>query len=148
MKDYSKMFMDVAERTAIESNCVKYKVGVVIVKDNRIILQGYNGTVSKFINCSEKFNNGINSDIERKEHNIWSNSFEVHAEMNSICYASKKGISLEGTIMYCTHTPCNNCLKHIIQAGIKKVIYKNEYINNSQLEDRKELLKFIDVIKF
>jgi len=141
--------MDIAERTAIESNCIKYKVGAVVVKDNRIILQGYNGTISGFINCSEKFKDLNILDEKNKElHREWSNSFEIHAEMNIISYAAKKGISLENTIIYCTHTPCNNCLKHLIQSGVKKIIFKYDYLDNSKLPDRDELLKLIKVKKY
>lgn len=149
MKNLDKLFMDIAERTAMESNCVTDKVGAVVVKDNRIIAQGYNGTVSGFINCSEKFKDtDVSLGTEnRKLHGVWSKSFEVHSEMNIICYAAKKGISLEGTIMYCTYPPCNNCLKHLIQAGVKKVIYKYDYTDNSLLEDRIELLKMIEIEK-
>ena len=129
--------MDIAEITANQSNCVKYKVGSVVVKDNRVILQGYNGTISGFINCLDKFKkDDMNLSKNRNIHNKWSNSFEVHSEMNVICYAAKKGISLEGAILYCTHKPCNNCLKHLIQSGISKIIYKNDYIDNSNLSDR------------
>lgn len=148
MKNYSSLFMDIAERTAIESNCVKYKVGAVVVKDNRIILQGYNGTTSGFLNCSEKFKGvDILLDENKELHHKWSSAFEVHAEMNIICYAAKKGISLENTTIYCTHTPCNNCLKHLIQAGVKNVIYKHDYIDKSNMNDRQELLKLIKIVK-
>jgi len=140
------IFMDIAERTAQESNCVKYKVGAVIVKDKRIILQGYNGTVSGFINCSQKFTHKLTEET-RVLHSKWSSAFEVHAEMNIICYAAKKGITLEGTTMYCTHSPCNNCLKHLISAGVKEVIFKNDYIDNNDLPERKELIKFIILTK-
>jgi len=149
MKQYPSLFMDIAERTAMESNCIKYKVGAVVVKDNRIILQGYNGTISGFINCSEKFKDlNILDKKNRELHREWSNSFEIHAEMNIISYAAKKGISLENTIIYCTHTPCNNCLKHLIQSGVKKIIFKYDYLDNSKLSDRDELLKLIKVEKY
>jgi len=147
MKNYSKMFMDIAELTAIQANCVKYKVGSVIVRDNRIILQGYNGTIPGFINCSEKFHDY--DEIKMfNDHHIWSSAFEVHSEMNIICYAAKKGISLENTIMYCTHTPCNNCLKHLIQVGISKIVYKNLYIDNINFKEREELLQYIILEKY
>jgi len=149
MKNYSKLFMDIAERTAIESNCVKYKVGAVIVRDNRIILQGYNGTISGFINCNEKFPDYNHFDSnKRSNHTNWANAFEIHSEMNIICYAAKRGISLEDTIMYCTLEPCNNCLKHMIQAGIKKVVFKNNKNDNSNLDDRKSLMNFIEIEKY
>ena len=145
----ANLFMDVAIRTAQESNCVKYQVGAVLVKDNRIILQGYNGTISKFTNCCDKFHNfNPNSEKNREEHSIWSNAFEVHAEMNIITHAAKKGISLENGTMYCTHTPCNNCLKHLVQAGIKEIYYLNDYIDNSNLQERLELLDFIKLVKY
>ena len=146
MKDYSKLFMDIAHRTAQESNCVKYQVGAVIIKDNRIILQGYNGTISGFQNCSDKFTAEEMKDITiRTLHSSWSSAFEVHAEMNIICYAAKKGIPLEDTEMYCTMEPCNNCLKHAIQAGIKKIVFDKPFIDNANLNERKELLKFIQL---
>ena len=47
--------------------------------------------------------------------------------------------------MYCTHTPCNNCLKHLIQVGVKKIVFKHNYVDNSKLSDREELLKLIEV---
>lgn len=149
MKSYSSLFMDIAERTATDSNCVKYKVGSVVVMDNRIVLQGFNGTVSGFLNCSEKFK-GVDMSIQenRDLHHKWSSAFEVHAEMNIISYAARKGISLENTIMYCTHSPCNNCLKHLISSGVKKVIYKTEYFENSNLSEREELLKHIEIEQY
>jgi len=149
MKNYSSLFMDIAERTAIESNCVKYKVGAVIVKDNRIILQGYNGTISGFLNCSEKFKDlDLSSEENRELHHKWSMAFEVHAEMNVISYAAKKGISLENTTLFCTHSPCNNCLKHLIQSGVTNIIYKYDYVDNSKLRDREELLKLIKIERY
>jgi len=149
MKNYSSLFMDIAERTAIESNCVKYKVGAIIVKNNRIILQGYNGTISGFLNCSEKFKDlDLSSEENRELHHKWSMAFEVHAEMNVISYAAKKGISLENTTLFCTHSPCNNCLKHLIQSGVTNIIYKYDYVDNSKLRDREELLKLIKIERY
>lgn len=142
------MFMEVAEITAKQSNCIKYQVGSVVIMDNRIILQGYNGTIPGFINCNEKFANSNVNVIERIEHHIWSSAFEVHSEMNVICYAAKKGISLEGSTIFCTHSPCNNCLKHLIQSGVLMVIYKNDYNDNIDLEEREQLLKYIKLEKY
>lgn len=146
MGKYDNLFMDIALRTALESNCERYKVGAVAVKSNRIIVHGYNGTVPGFINCSDKFKGvDFKNGIDKKRHHDWSSAFEIHAEMNVISFAAKEGISLKGTVLYCSHTPCNNCLKHLIQSGVKKVIYKNEYIDKSNLIDRKMLLDFITV---
>jgi len=147
-KNYNKMFMDIALLTAKQSNCVKYKVGCVVVLNDRVILQGYNGTIKGFINCDEKFKGlDMNLPDNRKLHTDWSNTFEVHAEMNVITFASKKGIRLNDTIIYVTHKPCNNCLKHIISSGIKKIIYLNDYEDNNK-QEIKELIQLIQLKKY
>lgn len=127
---HERMFIDVAKITARQSNCVRLQVGAVAVKDNRIIAHGYNGTPSGFINCSDHFNKSY---FDRDEHRKWSSSFEIHAEMNVIAFAAKHGISLEGAVIYCTHKPCNNCTKHLIQVGVEKVKYINNYPNDEEL---------------
>ena len=147
MRDYAKMFMDIACRTAEESNCVKLKVGAVCVRDNRIILQGYNGTISGFVNCCS-MGWDLDSEDGKIQHHKWSSAFEIHAEMNILAYAARNGVSLSGTTLYCTHEPCNNCLKHLIQAGVKMVVYKEGYNEPFTLKERSELLKFIYVAKF
>ena len=112
---YEQMFIDIALLTAKESNCVKYKVGCVVVKNDRVVLQGYNGTIKGFINCNVKFKDSdMGLPANRLIHNKWSDAFEIHAEMNVITYAAKKGISLENSKIYVTHKPCNNCMKHLI----------------------------------
>lgn len=149
MYKYDKMFMDFADRTAKESNCVKYSIGCVIVKDNRILSHGYNGTVAGFINCSDKFKN---HDMTNKEnrliHREWSAAFEVHAEMNGLMYAAKSGLSVDGATMYVTHKPCNGCMKHIIPAGIKRIVYKHDYDDPNPHNDINKLLTFIKLEKF
>lgn len=148
-KNYNKMFMDIALLTAEQSNCVKYKVGCVVVLNDRVILQGYNGTIKGFINCDEKFKDlDMNLLENRKMHSEWSNVFEVHAEMNVITYAAKKGIQLNNTTIYITHKPCNNCLKHLISSGVKNIIYLNEYSDNNQQDDIKEIIKLIELCKY
>ena len=144
MADLNKMFMDIAVITASQSNCVKYHVGCVIVKDKRVVLQGYNGTVSGFKNCCDKFN----KDWDKDEHHKWSSAVEVHAEMNIISYAAKKGIALDGTVMYSTLKPCNNCLKYIVSVGIKQVIYLDEYVDNNKQDDVNRFKELIEIIKY
>ena len=68
--------------------------------------------------------------------------------MNIVTHAAKKGIALEGSTMYITHKPCNNCLKHLISAGIKKIVCKEDYIDKNSQEDTEELLKFIEIKKY
>jgi len=149
MKNLHKLHMDMVDLVSKQSNCVTDKVGAIVVKDDRAILEGYNGTVSGFTNCCDKFG-GKDMAIGSKWrilHGKWSKAFEIHGEMNLICYAAKEGIALKGTTIYCTYSPCNNCLKHMIQAGIKVIVYKHEYedngIDDDSINDRKELEKFV-----
>jgi dCMP deaminase len=145
---FELMFIDIVKSTARLSTCTKHNVGAILVKDRRVLLQGYNGTVSGFINCKTKFGNvqTWDEDITR-QHKQWSESFELHAEMNLLTYAAKYGIALDNSEVYCTHTPCNNCLKHLISAGVKRVSYLYDYVDKSMLQDRVELLKMIEIRK-
>lgn len=121
MKDST--FMDIAKTIANESKCVSIGVGAVIVKDDRIISTGYNGTPSGSPNCCDVVGNSIT----REQHHEWSKSNEIHAELNAIIFAAKNGIAINGSTMYCTHNPCPDCAKAITQSGIVKVIYKEKW---------------------
>lgn len=116
-------FIEIAKVIAKESKCVSLQVGAVIVKDNRIISMGYNGTVSGSINCDK----ALITEFEREKHSEWSDAHEIHAEMNALMFAAKNGVATEGCTLYCTHEPCDQCLKNIIQSGIKKIIYLYPY---------------------
>lgn len=119
-----KLFIDMAKLIARESKCVSLQVGAVIVKDNRVVSMGYNGTVSGYINCNE----ALDADVyKRDDHTEWSNAHEIHAEMNAILFAAKNGISTDECTLYCTHEPCDQCLKNIIQAGITRVVFNEPY---------------------
>lgn len=134
--------------TANQSKCVKYKVGAVAVKDARIICQGYNGSPSGFENCSDKFFGQDLSDPNvRKSHREWSKSYEIHAEMNILAYCARKGISLEGSMFYVTHKPCDNCLKHLIQAGVSEVIYLFDFPTKTDNDYVADFSGFIKVTK-
>jgi dCMP deaminase len=135
--DFKKSFIKMAELMAQHSNCVKYKVGCVIVKEKRPVVMGYNGTPSGFINCGSVF---PKKDFDRLKHRDWADKHEVHAEMNAIIFAAKNGIPLEGADLYCTHKPCFNCMKHIISVGIKKIFYKDSI---KDLPYTKEMEDFI-----
>lgn len=119
------IFMQSAILISSMSNCVSFKVGAVLVKDNRIISTGYNGTPAGYINCNKKFPNY--STDQRAEHHKFSEMFEIHAELNAILCAAKNGLSIDGCTLYCTLQPCNNCLKMICNTGIKQIFYKDSY---------------------
>jgi len=134
---HDQTFLNIACEIANLSNCVSYEVGCVIVKDGRIITQGYNGSPSGFINCCEIFG----PDFDREEHHRWSDNFEIHAEMNAILFAAKHGIMIEGTTIYCSVQPCHPCLKHLIGVGVKRVVYATPYDKANYTDETYEMIK-------
>jgi len=134
---YNTLFMDSAKLSSNMSYCKIKKVGCVIVKDNRIIINSWNGTISGEGNCCETvMSDGI----------LITKKTVVHAEANALSYAARKGISVDGATLYVTLSPCYECSKLIIQSGIKTVIYNEEY----RIKDAIEFLKSanIEVIKY
>lgn len=138
--NHHKIFLDVAETISQMSHCVSYKVGVILVKDKRIISTGYNGTPKGFYNCDE-----VNQNVSRETHHNFSEMFEIHAELNSILAAARNGISIEGSILYSTLHPCYNCLKMICNSGIKTIIYRYEYDKFKMNAEIEEMLKKCNV---
>ena len=103
-------FMHILFEFSKLSHCVSKQVAAMAVKDGRIISTGINGTAPGYTNCDDIFNK---SDFDRELHHQFSNTYEIHAEMNMILYAAKNGISLEGATLYCSMLPCWNCIKPI-----------------------------------
>lgn len=115
--------MKMAEIWAQNSYCKRRQVGALIVKDRMIISDGYNGTPSGFENVCED-GNGI------------TKAYVLHAEANALTKVAKSGNSSEGATLYVTAAPCIECAKLIIQSGITRVVYKDEY----RLTDGTDLL--------
>jgi dCMP deaminase len=131
-------FMDTAERFAQLSSAVKLKVGSVVVKDNRIISIGYNGTPVGWDNNCEKV---VDVDVKDPRYNYNNFSKElitkdevIHAEANAITKLARDGESGAGSTLFCTHAPCVQCAKLIYGAGITSVYYRNQYRNEDGLE--------------
>lgn len=115
-----ELYLDLAERVAQESYCLRLQVGAIIVKDGNIISFGYNGTPTGMPNkCEEQ-------DV--------TFSYVLHAESNAITKACKSPISTEGATMYITHSCCLECAKLIIQSGIKQVYFINKYRDDSGIK--------------
>ena len=112
-----KYFCNVAEQTAELSTARRLKVGAVIVKDNRILSIGYNGTPAGWDNTCEEL---IDDEVKTKPE-------VLHAEANALMKLCKSTESSEGATLYITHTPCIDCAKLIYQAGIENVYCINEY---------------------
>ncbi|MGL4563467.1 MAG: deoxycytidylate deaminase [Brevinema sp.] len=118
-------FIRHAEITASASKCTYFQVGAVIVKNDRIISHGYNGTPAGFPeDCPDYF---CGDPLTREEHHIFSENTTIHAEMNAILWAARTGISVEGSTMYVTLQPCHNCVKACVASGISRIVYKDSY---------------------
>ena len=118
-------FMGIADLVATRSTCLRRKVGAVLVKDKRILTSGYNGAPSGIAHCIETgcLRDRLNVPSGEK-HELCRG---VHAEQNAIIQAANHGITVKGSILYCTNQPCSICAKMIINASIEKVYYKNGY---------------------
>lgn len=122
---WDEYFMEIAKVVALRSNCMKRKVAAVIVKDKRIISTGYNGTPRGVKNCNEGGCPRCNSLAEsgtRLEECLCS-----HGEENAITQAAYHGVSINGSTIYTTFSPCLLCTKMIINSGIKEVVYNVDY---------------------
>lgn len=113
--------MNIAHQFSKMSYAKKKQVGAVIVKDNSIISDGYNGTPTGYCNECEG--------LEGETH--W---YVLHAEANAILKCSKSTISCDGAALYITMSPCKECSKLIIQSGIKRVIYEETYRDKSGID--------------
>ncbi len=128
MSKWDKRFMQLTETVATWSSCYQENrhVGAVIVKDNRVMATGYNGAPAGVESCMEK------GECLRRKLNIPSGTqhelcYAVHAEQNAILQSARHGVCISGATLYCTHQPCVICAKIIINAGIKRVVYKEGY---------------------
>jgi dCMP deaminase len=125
--EWNNIFLDIAGDLKQGSKCVKLQVGCILVKNNRIISSGVNGTPTGYINCNEVFPNGLHTQDDIDKHHTWSKLNETHAEMNAVLSAANEGIKLRGSIIYVTTFPCSECLKNLIQLGIKCIYFKDHY---------------------
>jgi len=123
--DNDTYFMDMARLISTRSTCVRRQVGAVIVKDKRVLTTGYNGSPKGTMHCEEL-------GCMRVQQNIPSGTMHelcrgVHAEQNAVIQAAYFGISIDGGTVYTTTYPCSMCSKILINAGIKEVVYDDNY---------------------
>lgn len=111
---YDKAYLRMAKSWAKLSHCKRKQVGALIVKDDMIISDGYNGTPAGFDNCCE--------DEHGSTH--W---YVLHAEANAILKVAKSTNNAKGATLYLTLSPCKDCSKLILQAGIKRLVYIDHY---------------------
>jgi dCMP deaminase len=117
---WNHYFMAQSHLLALRSTCTRLTVGATIVRDKRIIAGGYNGSITGGVHCADEGCYIIDNHCVRT----------IHAEMNAIIQCAKFGVPTDGAEIYVTHFPCLQCCKAIIQAGIRKVYYAENYKNH------------------
>ena len=122
-------FIGIAKKVSERGTCDRLLVGCIIVKDNRILTTGYNGSLPSTPHCDDIGHLMMNG------HCIRTN----HAERNAVLQAAKNGIALEGATCYCNWKPCLDCMKILVGAGITTIIYDEIYGNKSSYEGEEEL---------
>lgn len=131
-----------AELVAEQSTCCRLQVGAVLVKDNRVISIGFNGTPTGQLHCEDNFVQlyqqefaakypDFNTFMQSRDfydvHGKWSIENELHAEQNAILFSAKNGIATNGATLYVTLSPCVHCAKVIVTSGINRVFFKELY---------------------
>lgn len=134
--DWDEYFMGITEMVSSRSTCLRRKVGAIIVKEKRILTTGYNGPPQGVKHCDE-LGGCLRDKLKVPSGERMELSRAVHAEQNAIIQAAKYGIDINGGTMYVTNHPCFICAKMIINAGIRKIIYKEGYPD----EFAKEILR-------
>ncbi|MAF32720.1 MAG: cytidine/deoxycytidylate deaminase family protein [Desulfobacterales bacterium] len=137
-------FMDIAALVAKRSTCLRRTVGAAAVKNKQILATGYNGVPTGIRHC-------IETGCLRQQMNVTSGERHelcrgIHAEQNVIIQAAFHGVSIKGASLFCTNLPCSICAKMIINAGIKKIYFKDGYADLMSTEMLSDA--GIEVIRF
>jgi len=141
---FDEYFMNIVELVKTRSTCLRRQVGAVIVMEKRILTTGYNGAPSGLPHCAEvgclreklKVPSGERHELCRG----------LHAEQNAIIQAALFGVPIKGATLYVSCQPCMLCAKMIINAGIKRVVFKAEYPDEPSLELLEEA--GLEIVKF
>jgi len=125
---WDQYYKKIVNLTAERSVCPRLQVGCLLIKDNRIISQGYNGYLS---GCPH-------DPILKDGHNIGT----IHAEQNAIVDCAKRGVSSNLCTAFITHYPCFNCFKLLVASGINEIKYCNDYNNDPEVKNLSEKINF------
>lgn len=122
---WERYFMSIAHQVATRSTCLRRQVGCIVVLEKRIVSTGYNGAPSGLPHCEEV------GCIRETRHVASGERHELcrglHAEQNAIIQAAMHGTAVRGSTVFCTHKPCNLCMKMLINAGVHRVYYSEGY---------------------
>ncbi|MBS7344494.1 MAG: ComE operon protein 2 [Caryophanon sp.] len=121
---WDQFFMAQSHLLALRSTCTRLAVGAIIVRDNRVIAGGYNGSISGDEHCIDEGCYVVDNHCVRT----------IHAEMNALLQCAKYGTPTTNAAVYVTHFPCLPCTKSLIQAGIRQIYYAKDYKNNPYAE--------------
>ena len=138
--DIDSYFVEIARVVSSRSTCLRRQIGAVIVKGKQIVSTGYNGAPAGHSHCldvgcaREDVPSGQRSELCRA----------AHAEQNAINFAARHGISIEGATLYTTTYPCSWCAKSIVNAGISRVVFEDDYPDPLA----KEILAVVSVTHF
>ena len=134
--DWNTYFMNIARQAGTRSTCDRKHVGAVIVRDRTILSTGYNGSIRGMPHCDDV------GHLLENDHCVAT----VHAEANAIIQAAKNGVLIAGAEIYTTASPCWNCFKLILNAGINRVYYGEFYRDTRSVEVAKRLgIELIDL---
>jgi dCMP deaminase len=132
--------MEIAEVVSRRSTCQRRQIGAVIVKGKQIVSTGYNGAPAGHPHCGDV--GCAREDVPSGERSELCRA--AHAEQNAINFAARYGIPIEGATIYSTTYPCSWCAKSIVNAGLTRVVFKNDYPDALA----KEILSIISVVRF
>ncbi len=118
-------FMTLAQHASTRATCDRLHVGCVLVHDRDVIATGYNGSVSGMPHCDD-----VGHDLQ-DGHCVAT----VHAEMNALCMAARRGHATQGSTCYVTHLPCWLCFKLLVQAGVVRVVYREAYRPDPRVQE-------------
>jgi dCMP deaminase len=120
--NWPEYFMKMAHLTAERSTCDRKHVGAVIVRANRVLTTGYNGSLKGQPHCDD-----VGHDLVKLADGSENCVRTVHAELNAISHAARYGVSLAGAELYVNTLPCWNCFKAVVSAGIERIIFDADY---------------------
>lgn len=122
--DFDHYFNGMAQVAATRATCTRLKVGAVLVTDNQVAATGYNGSAPGMPHCEEAGCDVVDNHCVRT----------VHAEMNALAQAARRGVKIEGSTVYTTASPCWDCFRVLVNAGVKRFVYAMDYRANASQE--------------
>lgn len=125
--EWDEYFLDMARLAATRATCPRRRVGAVLVRDQRVLATGYNGSIRGAAHCDE-----VGCLIVIKDGRE-SCERTVHAELNAILQCALNGVSSMGATMYCTDFPCVSCAKAVVQSGVRRLVYVTDYPDRNSM---------------